>query len=235
MQQTKNLIIHSVLSVGLLVVFFISQIIGTLLFAPVFLQQGATLSVETQLKLGSQHGTVISLTAILTFFVLFLVSFLFSKIQSQSFVKFMAITKFYYKDLLKFGTILLLLNLLFHAISTWLNLDSMQFMNALSDTSKPLWLLILAIVVVVPIYEEMMFRGFIWSGFADSVVGVWGANIITSTIFALIHLQYGMVEWLMIFCLAMLFGYARLKSGSLWLPVCLHMMNNGLAMWLFLD
>lgn len=235
MQQTKSLLIHSVLSIGLLLAFFVSQIVGMLMFVPVFVEHGADLSQTQLFELGSQHGTVISLTAILTFFMVLLTSFVCTKLQKQSFDKFMAIAKFDFKDFLKFCGVLLLLNLLFHIMSLWLDLDSMQFMIDLSNTSNPLWLLILAIVVVVPIYEEIMFRGFIWSGFANSVLGVWGASIITSGIFAIIHLQYGMVEWLMIFALAMLFSFARIKTGSLWLPIFLHMMNNGLAMWLFLD
>jgi hypothetical protein len=37
-----------------------------------------------------------------------------------------------------------------------------------------------------------------------------------------------------VFCLAVVFSYARLLSGSLLLPMLLHMLNNGLAMWQYL-
>lgn len=234
MQHLKKLLIHSILSIGLVLTFLVSQIFGTLMFAPVFIEHGANLSVEQQIVLGSQHGTVMSLTAILALFIVLLVSLVLIKLQTQSFDKFMAIAKFDFKDLLKFGSALLCLNLLFHVMSLWLDLDSMQFMTGLSDTANPLWLLVWAVVVVIPIYEEWIFRGFIWSGFANSVLGVWGASVITSMAFAVVHLQYGVIEWLMIFVLAMLFSLARIKTGSLWLPICLHMLNNALAVvWFF--
>lgn len=233
MQQLKNLLIHTLLSIGLLLTFLISQIIGTLIFAPVFIEHGSTLSIEKQLEYGSKHGTVMALTAMFTFFLVVFFSYLFVKLQKQPFDKFLAIKKFDFKYFLKFCGVLLLLNLLFHVISLYLNLDSMKFMADLSHTAKPLWLLVLAVVVVVPIYEEWIFRGFIWSGFANSVLGVWGASIITSLMFAVIHLQYGMAEWLMIFALGMLFSIARIKTSSLWLAICLHILNNALAMWLF--
>lgn len=234
MKSLKNLAIHLILSVGLLIIFVMSQLIGTLIFAPVFLQNGENLPVNELIAQGSQHGTIIGLTAILSFFVVLFFSYLFVKLQKQSFVKLMAIVRFDFKDLLKFGVALLLLNYAFYEISIWLNLDSMRFMADLSDTSKPLWLLVLAVVLVIPIYEELIFRGFMWGGLAKTVLGGWGASLMTGVVFALIHLQYGKIEWLMIFALALLFGYTRQKSGSLWLPVCLHILNNALAMWLFL-
>ena len=97
------------------------------------------------------------------------------------------------------------------------------------------WLLAVAIVIIAPIYEEVIFRGFIWTGLSQSKLGVWGASVLTSVIFALIHFQYGWVELVSIVLLAMLFSYARYISGSLYLPIVLHILNNGLAMWQYVN
>ncbi|MGM8889214.1 CPBP family glutamic-type intramembrane protease, partial [Psychrobacter sp. 1U2] len=35
--------------------------------------------------------------------------------------------------------------------------------------------------------------------------------------------------------LAFIFCYARIKSGSLVLPMLLHIINNGVAMWQYLN
>ncbi len=56
------------------------------------------------------------------------------------------------------------------------------------------------------------------------------ASLVTSLIFAVIHLQYGIYEISTIVVLALLFCYARVKSGSLLLPMLMHMINNGVAM-----
>ena len=60
------------------------------------------------------------------------------------------------------------------------------------------------------------------------------ASVITSLVFAVMHLQYGLYEISTIVVLALIFCYARYKSGSLFLPIALHIFNNGLAMWQYL-
>ena len=60
------------------------------------------------------------------------------------------------------------------------------------------------------------------------------ASIVTSVIFAVIHVQYDIYEISTIVVLALIFCYARMKSGSLLLPILLHMINNGAAMWQYL-
>ena len=108
-------------------------------------------------------------------------------------------------------------------------------MDELALTAQPFWLLAVAMVIIAPIYEEVIFRGFIWTGLSQSKLGVWGASVLTSVIFALIHFQYGWVELVSIVLLAMLFSYARYISGSLYLPIVLHILNNGLAMWQYVN
>jgi membrane protease YdiL (CAAX protease family) len=49
-----------------------------------------------------------------------------------------------------------------------------------------------------------------------------------------IHLQYGIYEISTIVVLALIFCYARIKSGSLVLPMLLHIINNGGAMGQYL-
>ena len=152
------------------------------------------------------------------------------KFKKGNVKQFLAIKGFGFKDFLGFGVALVLLNVVINGITVWLDREPMLFMDELAISANPLWLLIVAIVVIVPIYEEWIFRGFIWSGLASSKIGIWGASVITSILFGLVHMQYEAVEMVMIFALAMLFSYARIRTGSLLLPIMLHMMNNGLAM-----
>ena len=56
--------------------------------------------------------------------------------------------------------------------------------------SCPLPLLILAVVVAAPVREEVLFRGFLFKGIAASRWGPIAAILISSTIWALIHVQY---------------------------------------------
>jgi len=85
----------------------------------------------------------------------------------------------------------------------------------------------LGVVFLGPIFEESLFRGFLFKGIEKSPIGGKGAVFISAILFALVHIQYGFYILLfMIFPLALLLGYARLKSGSLLLPILLHSINN---------
>jgi membrane protease YdiL (CAAX protease family) len=72
--------------------------------------------------------------------------------------------------------------------------------------------------------EEIMFRGF---GF-QSLLGIWGPHTTVFTIgalFAALHAGNPSATWLGILNTAgfgILFGYAFLRSGDLWLPIGLH-------------
>ena len=110
-------------------------------------------------------------------------------------------------------------------------------MDDLYDSANPKWLLILTMVVIAPIYEEVMFRGILWSAVREQfegAKGVWVTSLITSILFAIIHLQYEIYEMSVIFLLALLLSYARARSNSLYLPIILHIINNGVAMWMYL-
>jgi tetratricopeptide (TPR) repeat protein len=88
---------------------------------------------------------------------------------------------------------------------------------------------ILAIVIVGPIAEEIIFRGLIY-GSLEKRLRVFGAMLISSFLFALAHLQ--VTHFIPIFCLGMALNWARWKSGSLGLPILLHVLNNGVALLL---
>jgi membrane protease YdiL (CAAX protease family) len=57
----------------------------------------------------------------------------------------------------------------------------------------------------------------------------WGAIIVTAIAWSSLHIQYGYRELLMILALGMLLGYARIRTGSLWLCVLLHAITNSIA------
>lgn len=233
-QDIKTLLINVFLSAGLLVVFFVSQIVGIVLFAPYFLPNAENLSTDAQLQLASQHGMVISFTAILSFFMVFFTILILAKLQKTPLKTILPIKKSKLSLWIIFSIILVFLNTIFYQISLLLEREPMLFMDSLAQTANPLWVLILAVVLIIPIYEELIFRGFMWSALVNSKLGIVGASLITSGVFAWVHFQYGVVELMMIFALALLFGMARLYSGSLKLPIFLHIANNSMAMWQFL-
>jgi uncharacterized protein len=86
----------------------------------------------------------------------------------------------------------------------------------------------LVMIAVLPaLGEELLFRGILqrifseWSGSRHT--GIWS----TAILFSAMHLQfYGFVPRLL---LGVMLGYLFLWSGSLWLPILAHFINNAAA------
>jgi membrane protease YdiL (CAAX protease family) len=90
--------------------------------------------------------------------------------------------------------------------------------------------LYVAIVIVAPIFEEMFFRGFLFEGVRHSRLGPGGAIGMTSLVWAIIHLQYDTYGVATVFALGLLFGFARLKSESVYVPIVMHALASLVAM-----
>lgn len=87
-------------------------------------------------------------------------------------------------------------------------------------------LLLIAVAVAAPIGEEIMFRGFLFRGWAASPLGANGTIVLTSAIWAAIHVQYDWLGIAQVFCLGLLFGWVRARSGSLALTMMMHSVCN---------
>ena len=87
-------------------------------------------------------------------------------------------------------------------------------------------LLLIAAVIAAPIGEEIMFRGFLFRGWVGSSIGVTGTIVLTSAIWAAIHVQYDWYGIVQVFCLGLLFGWVRARSGSTLLTMMMHSVCN---------
>jgi uncharacterized protein len=93
-------------------------------------------------------------------------------------------------------------------------------------------LLWLAVIVAAPVVEEFIFRGFFFVGLqgaAPSPGRNLAAVLTTSVVWALIHLQYDAYGVGVIFFAGILLGYARIRTGSLWLCILMHALMNLIA------
>ena len=102
------------------------------------------------------------------------------------------------------------------------------FMKEVGLGQSPI-VLILAVAVAAPICEELVFRGFMYAGFERSL-GAWPAVILTSVVFTLMHWQYNPYELIHILLLGLVLALARMRTRSMWTPMVMHAVNNGLAL-----
>ncbi len=94
---------------------------------------------------------------------------------------------------------------------------------------SPVWLAFVLLVILAPLSEELLFRGFIYGGLSQSAIGPIGTILITSVVWTLIHVQYTWLIMSQVFIYGVVFGIARWKSGSLWPPMFAHAIINLIA------
>ncbi|MBN1640987.1 MAG: CPBP family intramembrane metalloprotease [Anaerolineae bacterium] len=88
--------------------------------------------------------------------------------------------------------------------------------------------LLLALFCVVALGEELMFRGYLQVNAADGI-GALPALCLVSLAFGLYHGLNPNLRWLGLLNIAfagLVFGYARLVTGNLWLPIAYHLSWN---------
>lgn len=96
-----------------------------------------------------------------------------------------------------------------------------------ADSAAVLFLNLFMIAVLPAIGEELIFRGIIQKHFANITKSqIWGI-IISALIFSTFHMQFkGFIPR---FALGVMFGFMYSWSGSLWLPIIAHFLNNSIA------
>ncbi len=89
------------------------------------------------------------------------------------------------------------------------------------------FLIISTTIIVAPLVEELLFRGFLQKVLEKSWEDITKAILVTSLFFALVHLNpYWIVQ---IYLLGMLLGYLSWRTNSIIPGIILHGLNNGFA------
>jgi uncharacterized protein len=94
------------------------------------------------------------------------------------------------------------------------------------------WLSFLSLAIGAPLGEELIFRGQLFATLRQSVVGPWGAVVISSLAWAALHFNPDAVEPIfplaVIFGLGLALGWLLLRTGSLWVTLICHGVWNGM-------
>jgi membrane protease YdiL (CAAX protease family) len=91
-----------------------------------------------------------------------------------------------------------------------------------------LLLAFITLIIVAPIAEEVLFRGFLY-GKLRKVVPIWVAIFATSVIFGLVHWQWNVA--IDVFALSIILCSLREITGNIWAGVLLHMLKNSIAFY----
>lgn len=137
-----------------------------------------------------------------------------------------------------FGSYLFVYAIIFSLIEAYIpaiDTDQPQnigFTNPVGTTE--LVLTFVSLAVLPPLAEEILFRGFMFTGLRRKF-SFWPVALITSGLFAILHLGFGdsapllWVAAVDTFLLAIMLSYLREKTGTIWSSVLIHAFKNSLA------
>jgi len=86
--------------------------------------------------------------------------------------------------------------------------------------------IVFAIVVTAPIFEELVFRGYLWR-LVSMIAPGWVALVVTTLLFAAFHMDA--VQSTALLPTALFLGWLRLRSGSILPGIVAHFVNNGVG------
>jgi len=104
--------------------------------------------------------------------------------------------------------------------------EQQQIVNAFPRSGLGVALFVLVAVIMAPLFEEIVFRGFLFRGLANSWGWMWGA-FASSAVFGLAHLQLDV--FLPLAALGFALAWAYKHTGSLWTCIAMHGLFNLIA------
>ena len=118
-------------------------------------------------------------------------------------------------------------SLFISVLSNWVGvMNEVKFTNEVLSSSGNMILLYFGFGIAQPIFEEFLFRGLLFKGLGSKFSGNFTV-LITSLLFVMAHIQYDIIILILVlFPNALILGFARLKTGSLTIPIILHCFNN---------
>lgn len=110
---------------------------------------------------------------------------------------------------------------------------AVKFLKSTFDTPLYFVLAVISIIILAPLIEETLFRGFLQT-FIRKHLGPKQAIIITSVCFSLFHYAAGqglgnIMIIISLFVLALFLGFLYEKQGSLLAPIVLHSLFNTIS------
>jgi membrane protease YdiL (CAAX protease family) len=112
--------------------------------------------------------------------------------------------------------------LLLHPGAVYQDLRPFQELMA-GDT---VWIILPVICLGAPLSEELLFRGFMFSGLAKSRLGLAGTAILTTVLWTALHAGYSAFGILEVLGIGLYFSWLLVRTGSLWVTIGCHAIYN---------
>ena len=222
----------------ILVTLFIAMVvvIAIVVFVMVILQMGATFSVEGFTDtINSYIGLLVSVSGIIAYTAAAGLTLAFIKIRGGAGIaEYLGLKRINWKTALSVALITAAFLSLSALVNFYFHTDEGDTKTLTEIYNTSVWpaLLWITVVVFAPLFEEGLFRGFLFEGFRRSRLGITGTILITSLVWTALHAGYSVASLGAIFIFGLVLGAVRYKTGSLWTTILMHAFYNTVGMTL---
>jgi membrane protease YdiL (CAAX protease family) len=77
-----------------------------------------------------------------------------------------------------------------------------------------------------PLSEELLFRGFLFSGLAKSRLGLVGTSLLTAVLWTALHAGYSIFGLIEVLAIGLYFSWLLVRTGSVWVTIICHAVYN---------
>ncbi len=214
------------------VIFVLVQTLTVIIFAVVNMANSPDLDVSQLIDQLLENGDLLSTTTIAS--AVLCVGFILLMVKArrgESIAGYLALKSISKKAVILMFAVTIGFLIVSYVIGLFLpETTETGYMTSAYDNAalKPLFWI--AVVIFAPVFEEVFMRGFLFIGFRQSRIGPVGAIILTTLLWAPLHLQYDIFQIAIIFILGIILGIVRHKTDSLLSPLIIHSFNNLVAM-----
>ena len=85
---------------------------------------------------------------------------------------------------------------------------------------------LIAIGIGAPLSEELLFRGFLFSGLAKTRLAFVGTALLTTLLWTGLHAGYSIFGLIEVFAIGLYLSWLLVRTGSLWAPIFCHAVYN---------
>lgn len=219
-------------TIGWVALMFMATVVPTVVM--VLIKAGEVIhtsgaEIDEALPQITDSGWFLAVVILITFVVVVAVAALAVRLKRWSFKEYLSLHKPTRRQVLWSLAGLAVLIVMQELLAFVAGVPSVpEFMRHSYRTAGSLPLLLLAFVIIAPLYEELVFRGFMYRGWEASI-GPAATVILTTALFAVIHTQYDWVGMVGVGLFGLYAGLLRWRTGSTLLCFTVHAATNLVA------
>lgn len=156
---------------------------------------------------------------------LFIIGLVYYRLYQYSYESLWSYLGFH-KPNWKFLGLWILLLMALHSFAWAGNIHQSHIRLSENVVTYGIWVTLISTVIIAPVCEEIIFRGFLWRATLDAFQSERMALVVSSGLFALAHYQLDMSALVFYFISGWILLSARLTGGTLAFSIFLHFLHN---------